>query len=731
MGVGSKVVDHDECAAGSAPGAVLGRGNGLLAWAFWRCLPARRRRRRWHGNRRARDRLESSAVYVRGVDGEAHVRVGGAARHEHGHGVGARVEAGARDDDGGNAVAAVQQVAGGKGVALGGDGAVGEQRELEGVGREHGGARQDATLVDIDKRLGHVQLAVIAQHRVAHVDERRARRARGAQQRDGVGDGAQAARRGDEAREQVRGGGQQPVVAQRVQQRAQVGGVEADAGRAVAVARVCAPPHGPAFAHLRLSAATAPRAVPPQAQPLRERSRPDHAHAAPAVQRGEAALPGGHCRVPVHAAQRAQRRHVQAVHAHDLSQHHARAARDAQRLRGAAVRAGRGRAVPGPQLAAAADCVRAAAALPHLGRRRVQGGARVHHRAVRGGAGGAVQFGRRARARLPQDHPAPHLRQDDGAARGDPARHHQRVPPRGVRERALPRRGRAAGDPGLHHQRLCGAAQGGAQAAAAQGAAAAAPAGQHAGVPRAAVLLRDAVCGEGAGAVLRDCELCAQALAGDALAQGGDDAQRDGGDGGAGARRGHARRDHAAVPAHWALHRVGALSGGGARAVLLEQRVRGEPDDAVPAAGDGGGAGLAEPQCGVALERQRAVAVVQRAAAAGGDGRKAVRALPRAAREGGGGGAAARGGARRAVAAAVAAGAAAAGRRGGGGGGGGGGRSGGGGGGGASPSGSKRARRRAAAGCGASPSGNNCARRRRRVARCILAAADAPRRAHT
>lgn len=95
-----------------------------------------------------------------------------------------------------------------------------------------------------------------------------------------------------------------------------------------------------------------------------------------------------------------------------------------------------------------------------------------------------------------------------------------------------------------------------------------------------------------------------------------------------------------AVSSNRAVHRVGALPGGGAGAVLLEQRVHGERDDALPGGRDGGRVRAAGQEHCVALERERALPVVQRARAAVRDGRGAVRDEQGAVRAGGGGGAA-------------------------------------------------------------------------------------------
>ncbi|KAJ8524959.1 hypothetical protein ON010_g16157 [Phytophthora cinnamomi] len=138
-----------------------------------------------------------------------------------------------------------------------------------------------------------------------------------------------------------------------------------------------------------------------------------------------------------------------------------------------------------------------------------------------------------ARAGLPQDHPAPHLRQVYVAPVLHPQGHQQRVLPVRVRDGEAQRRRRAPGDPGQYHQRLRHAAQGRALAVPRARACAAAQAQVRVNVPPAAFLLHHAVRRKGPGDSSAHYSGHHQVLAVVVLVQAGHLPERAGGDSGA------------------------------------------------------------------------------------------------------------------------------------------------------------------------------------------------------
>ena len=127
--------------------------------------------------------------------------------------------------------------------------------------------------------------------------------------------------------------------------------------------------------------------------------------------------------------------------------------------------------------------------LHRLERCRPEGGEAIHRQGLDHLDAGAVRLGGSARAGLPQDDPAPGVRQVHVAPPLHPARHQQHLLPLHLRARLPQRHLGAARDPGLDHQRLCAAAEGGAQDVPGQGAHPAPQAQEHQRLPAAALLL--------------------------------------------------------------------------------------------------------------------------------------------------------------------------------------------------------------------------------------------------
>mmetsp|Transcript_11553 Transcript_11553/g.28002 ORF Transcript_11553/g.28002 Transcript_11553/m.28002 type:complete len:224 (-) Transcript_11553:656-1327(-) len=223
-------------------------------------------------------------------------------------------------------------------------------------------------------------------------------------------------------------------------------------------------------------------------------------------------------------------------------------------------------------MAALAHCVRVLPALRGVGLDRGKSRAQVHRHEPDHTIPGIVRFGGPPGTRLPEDDPAPHLRQVHAAPRLHPQGHLQRVLPLHLRDGAAQWRGRAPGDPGQHHQRLRPAAQGRAQAVPQPRAD---PPPQalgllHPAVPPAALLLHNPVPREGPEAGRQHPAGARQVLAAHQLGQGGDVPQRARGAAGAHAIRRVWQGCGAPLPPHRALHQLPPLPGGGAGAVPLE-----------------------------------------------------------------------------------------------------------------------------------------------------------------
>ena len=280
-------------------------------------------------------------------------------------------------------------------------------------------------------------------------------------------------------------------------------------------------------------------------------------------------------------------------------------------------------------MAAPAVRVRVFAAVRRLERDRPEGGEEVHRHAVPRQAARPLRLGGPARARLPQDDPAPHLRQVHAVPRLHSQVDQQHLLPLHLRDRAPQRHRRAVGDPRLDHQWLRAAAEGRAQAVPDARAAPLAQGAVRRDVPPAALVLRHPVRREGPEAREAGAREHPRLLAADVLAEGGALPQRGRGDprDGAGARVHH--HHEAALLAHRALRRLAALPGRRARAVPVEQRVhrlahraepRGDPADRLRGA---------LRQLAQALELDGPRAHVQRRQALHGDGRPALRPVLR------------------------------------------------------------------------------------------------------
>ena len=126
-----------------------------------------------------------------------------------------------------------------------------------------------------------------------------------------------------------------------------------------------------------------------------------------------------------------------------------------------------------------------------------------------------------ARARPPQDHFAPNLRQVPGTSRLHPQADQQHLSALRLRNREVQRHRRTARDPWQHYQRLCHTPQRGAQAVPSAGAHTLAQDALSADVPPAAGLLCGPVSGEGPHADGGRSGRAAALLAEDVQLQGG------------------------------------------------------------------------------------------------------------------------------------------------------------------------------------------------------------------
>mmetsp|Transcript_80487 Transcript_80487/g.260176 ORF Transcript_80487/g.260176 Transcript_80487/m.260176 type:complete len:230 (-) Transcript_80487:437-1126(-) len=191
---------------------------------------------------------------------------------------------------------------------------------------------------------------------------------------------------------------------------------------------------------------------------------------------------------------------------------------------------------------------------------------------------GAVRLRGPSRARLPQDDPAPHLRQVHGPPLVHPPGHPARLLQGHLRVRDAQRCGRVARNLGQHHQRLRAPFEGRAQRLPHEGLDPAAQ-GQVVGLfLSAVVVLHGPVRREGPPPGLRHHHLHAPLLAGVDHLQAGAFPERARGDFGAHAALRVPQNAGRALPSPRTLHHVPPLPGGRANALFLEQRLHREAD---------------------------------------------------------------------------------------------------------------------------------------------------------
>lgn len=121
-------------------------------------------------------------------------------------------------------------------MLLRGDGGVGKQTQLEGIRGENGGQMENVVDVDMNEGFWDVQLAIIAQHRIADVDKVWGGMV--AEHMNSVSNGVQTAGSSDITSEQVRNGLQQVVFFHAIEDFEELMSVESNSGGAMLVAGV-------------------------------------------------------------------------------------------------------------------------------------------------------------------------------------------------------------------------------------------------------------------------------------------------------------------------------------------------------------------------------------------------------------------------------------------------------------------------------------------------------------
>ena len=224
-------------------------------------------------------------------------------------------------------------------------------------------------------------------------------------------------------------------------------------------------------------------------------------------------------------------------------------------------RPGGGGADDGAGVAAPADRVRVSAAVRGVVGDGREAGEAVHRPRVRAAAAGPVRQRGPAGAGVPEDDPAPDIREVHGAPAVHPEGDQQHLLPVHLRDGEAQRDRGAAGDSGVDHQRVRAAAEGGAQDVSGAGADPAAQAEVRVDVPPAAVVLHNPVRGEGLQAGGRGDPGAAAVLAGDEQPEGGAVSGGAGGGAGGDAERGVPAVHGAAVSADRAVSEQFAFPG--------------------------------------------------------------------------------------------------------------------------------------------------------------------------